>query len=79
MQGSQAPCVIVVGDPQAGGVCTREWLYTAVSRPEKVGVLVGPRALWGKMAARQSTTRRKTFLVELLRESPAAGDGSKPE
>lgn len=69
MQGSQAPCVIVVGDPQGGGVCTREWLYTAVSRPEKVGILLGPRALWGKMAARQSTTRRKTFLVELLKES----------
>ncbi len=71
MQGSQAPCVIVVGDPQGGGVCGRGWLYTAVSRPEKLGVLIGPRALWSKMAARQDVTRRKTFLSELLKEGAA--------
>lgn len=71
MQGSQAPCVIVVGDPQGGGVCTRNWLYTAVSRPEKLCILVGPRALWSKMAAKQDITRRKTFLTELLKEGRA--------
>lgn len=68
MQGSQAPCVIVVGDPQGGGVCGAEWLYTAVSRPEKLGILVGAKSLFMKMVARKSTTRRKTFLVDLLKE-----------
>jgi len=73
MQGSQAPCVIVVGDPHAGGVCGRGWIYTAVSRAEKLCVLIGARALFGKMAARQDVTRRKTFLVELLKESQPSG------
>jgi ATP-dependent exoDNAse (exonuclease V) alpha subunit len=68
MQGSQAPCVIVVGDPQGGGVCSAEWLYTAVSRPEKLGVLIGAKSLFMKMVGRKSTTRRKTFLTDLIRE-----------
>jgi exodeoxyribonuclease V alpha subunit len=66
LQGSEAPCVIVVADANGGGVCTREWWYTAVSRAAKVCLIVGSRAVVDKQRVRVSTTRRKTFLVEQL-------------
>lgn len=67
-QGSESPCVIIVGDESASGLTTREWLYTAISRASKLCILVGRRHLFRKMAGRQALTRRKTFLAERLRE-----------
>jgi exodeoxyribonuclease V alpha subunit len=66
LQGSEAPCVIVMADAQGGGVATREWWYTAVSRAAKVCLIVGSRAVVDKQRVRVSMTRRKTFLVEQL-------------
>lgn len=68
-QGSEAPCVIVVGDENAAGLCNREWIYTAVSRASKLCILIGRKAVFRKMAGRVSLTRRKTFLAERLREA----------
>ena len=58
--------MIVMADAQGGGVATREWWYTAVSRASKVCLIVGSRAVVDKQRVRVSMTRRKTFLVEQL-------------
>lgn len=68
MQGSQAPCVIVVADDAGGLIASREWLYTAVSRAAKLCVLVGPMGAFLRMKDRVALHRRKTFLAERLRE-----------
>jgi exodeoxyribonuclease V alpha subunit len=70
-QGSGMPVVIVMGDAQAGGIASREWLYTAVSRAEKACLLIGPKPVFVRMAGRVSLTKRKTFLAELLAEAAA--------
>jgi ATP-dependent exoDNAse (exonuclease V) alpha subunit len=62
MQGSQAPCIIVMGDDQASMLTTREWLYTAVSRAAKLCILVGKMATFDKMKSKAILGRRKTFL-----------------
>lgn len=72
LQGSEAPCVVVMADENGGGVCTREWWYTAVSRAAKVCLIVGSRAVVDRQRVRVSVTRRKTFLVELLAAKAAA-------
>ncbi len=69
LQGSSAPCVIVMGDEKAGAVTTREWLYTAISRAAKVCLMIGSKSVFTKMVGRVSTTRRKTFLTEQLKEA----------
>lgn len=61
-QGSEAPCVIVVGDDQAGQLTTREWIYTAISRASKLCLLVGKMSTFSKMKDRRVLNRRKTFL-----------------
>jgi exodeoxyribonuclease V alpha subunit len=69
MQGSQAPCVIIVADEAATGVAAREWWYTSLSRASKLCVVVGPGATVQKQAARVALVRRKTFLAETIREA----------
>ncbi len=66
MQGSESPCVIVMGDEQAGQLTTREWLYTAVSRASKLCILVGKMGTFNKMKDRRTLHRRKTFLKEQI-------------
>mgnify|MGYP007071584870 FL=1 len=61
-QGSEAPCVIVMGDDQAGSLTSREWLYTAISRASKLCILIGKMATFNRMTARRVLTRRRTFL-----------------
>lgn len=73
-QGSEFPCVIIPADEKGGGVCTREWWYTAVSRAAKVCLIVGSRAVVDRQRVRVSTTRRKTFLVEQLTAATAAAN-----
>lgn len=67
-QGSQWPCVIILADasPGARQVCSREWLYTAVSRAEKLCITIGREGVLQQMVKRPSLERRKTFLVEQL-------------
>lgn len=73
-QGSEWPTVIVMLDDSsyARRVACREWFYTAISRPKRVGLLVGVRATADEMCRRVSLTRRKTFLVERIKELVAA-------
>jgi exodeoxyribonuclease V alpha subunit len=79
LQGSEAPCVIVIADAQGGGVATREWWYTAVSRASKVCLIVGSRGVVDKQRARVSTTKRKTFLVEQLTQTTSEATDTPSE
>lgn len=70
-QGSEAPCVIVVIDPLARVICTREHLYTSISRAKELCLLVGQRRVADEFCRKVALGRRKTFLVELLRQQKA--------
>jgi exodeoxyribonuclease V alpha subunit len=67
-QGSEWPVVIVALDeyPGARMVCSREWLYTAMSRAKECCLLVGKEQTAFGMIQRQSIQKRKTFLKELI-------------
>lgn len=73
-QGSEWPVVIVALDeyPGARRVCSREWLYTAVSRGKLVVYMVGKLAIAHSMTLRRALPGRKTFLKELIQ-----GEASK--
>ena len=68
LQGSESPVVIIMIDEHSGAkrVCTREWVYTALSRASKLCVLIGKKGVMDARCKRVSLTRRKTFLKELL-------------
>lgn len=63
-QGSEWPCVIVVIDPAARLVCSREHVYTAVSRARQLCVMIGSRSVLDNYVAHPALTKRKTFLAE---------------
>jgi exodeoxyribonuclease-5/exodeoxyribonuclease V alpha subunit len=67
-QGSEFPCVIILADgsPGAVRVCSREWLYTAVSRATRLCVTIGKKGVLDMMPRRPALQKRKTFLAELL-------------
>jgi len=69
-QGSEWPVVLVVLDeyPGARMVCSREWLYTALSRAKTACFLVGKLSTSHAMIGRQAIRNRKTFLVERIKE-----------
>lgn len=65
-QGSSWPVVIVLIDQAAGMVACREHHYTAISRAERVCLLIGPRAALAKQVARTEVAARRTYLRELI-------------
>jgi exodeoxyribonuclease V alpha subunit len=67
-QGSEWPVVITMLDdyPVARMVCSREWLYTAISRARQVQYLIGRKATADTMCARPAIWKRKTFLRERI-------------
>lgn len=67
-QGSEFPIVIVALDEYLGSrrVCSREWLYTAISRAKMICFLVGKRHIADGMCSQRAISKRKTFLKELI-------------
>ncbi len=67
-QGSEWPLVIVMLDeyPGARMVCSREWLYTAISRARRLCLMIGKMSTATGMCRRQALGKRKTFLVERI-------------
>lgn len=65
-QGSDSPCIIVVIDPLGSTICTREHLYTSISRAKKLCILVGQRKVADQFCNRIALNKRKTLLVQLL-------------
>jgi exodeoxyribonuclease V alpha subunit len=67
-QGAEFPIVIVMVDEYAGArrVCSREWLYTAISRAKERCVLIGRKSTADKFCQRVAIGNRKTFLRELI-------------
>ncbi len=67
-QGSEWPVVVVLIDeyPGAKMVCSREWLYTGISRAKSQCVLVGKKSVAEQMCKKISIGHRKTFLKELI-------------
>lgn len=74
-QGSECRVIIIPVHKSSGAmVCQRNWLYTAISRAQKLCILVGQRAEISKMIWRQQQQVRYTRLKVLL----MAKDGEQP-
>jgi len=67
-QGSEWPVVIVILDDSmaAKRVCSREWLYTAISRATQHCILIGDPYIAEEICRRPALGERKTFLKELI-------------
>jgi exodeoxyribonuclease V alpha subunit len=67
-QGSEWKVVLVALDEYAGArmVCSRSWIYTAMSRAKLACLLVGKEQTAYGMIQRDAIQRRKTFLKELI-------------
>ena len=67
-QGSEWPIVITMLDDYAGArmVCSREWIYTAISRAKSLQYLVGRKETADAMCRRPAIWKRKTFLRERI-------------
>lgn len=65
-QGSEWPLVLVMLDeyPGARMLCSREWLYTAISRAKRLCLLVGKMGTAAGFCRKRALGLRKTFLVE---------------
>ena len=68
-QGSEWPVVIVMLDQDGGPLGVRELIYTAISRASKLCILIGKTFTLAKWARKESLSRRKTFLAELIGEA----------
>jgi exodeoxyribonuclease V alpha subunit len=67
-QGSEWPVVIILADESASRVASREWWYTAVSRAKDRCLIIGKQSVMEAQARRQLLNKRKTFLVEIIKE-----------
>lgn len=78
-QGSEWQIVIVMVDENGAAkmVCTRNWLYTALSRGKTLVLLIGKKEVAESFCHRDGL-RRKTFLVERLKELGVGGQ-QQPE
>lgn len=78
-QGSEWPIGIVVIDESTGAnmVCSREWLYTCISRFKSACVMVGKLSVARSFCLRSSVNARKTFLVERIKELSKRASGKE--
>ena len=67
-QGSEWPIVLVMVDeyPGARMTCSREWIYTAISRAKQRCCLIGRKATADRFCRTTAIRKRKTFLRELI-------------
>jgi exodeoxyribonuclease V alpha subunit len=65
-QGSQAEHVVVMLPDVISRLCTREGLYTGITRAKSVVRVIGPREVFDACVAR--VTERTSLLPEMLRE-----------
>lgn len=67
-QGSEWSHVLVLVDGSFGArqICTREWLYTAISRASQTCLLVGDEGAAQMMVKRSALHNRRTRLKELI-------------
>ena len=67
-QGSEWPWVVIMLDDYYGArrLCTRNWIYTAISRAKKGCLLIGPKSLADEMCCKDGL-QRKTMLVERIK------------
>ncbi len=56
-------------DQDGGPLGVRELIYTAISRASKLCILIGKTFTLAKWARKESLSRRKTFLAELIGEA----------
>lgn len=70
-QGAEYPYAIVVIDDSGSAkrVCSREWMYTAISRAKKSCCVVGRLDTMQSMVKKTSIQDRKTFLVDRILQS----------
>lgn len=69
-QGSEWPVVIVMIDesPAAARICTREHIYTSISRAKETCYLIGPEAVAQGFVRKTALDKRKTFLTHFIKE-----------
>lgn len=73
-QGSEFPVVIYMVDDSGGAkrVCTREHLYTGISRAKQCCVLIGKLSVAQGFCRRTAIDKRRTFLAQKIREGMKA-------
>ena len=64
-QGSQAENVVVLLPDEPSRLCTREGLYTGITRAKKKVLVIGPRVVFDRCVSR--VTKRTSLLPEMLR------------
>jgi hypothetical protein len=69
-QGSEIPYAFVCLDDSPGAkmICSREWLYTGISRAQKATLFVGRLETAYQMCLKQAIHERKTFLKESIQQ-----------
>lgn len=74
-QGSEWPVTMTMLDGYAGArmLCTREWLYTALSRARILSATIGERDVAEAMCRKSGLWNRKTFLVDEIKGLQAEG------
>ena len=65
-QGSEYPCVVIPMNEYIPMLCTKNLLYTAVTRAKKMVVLIGKEKLFHMMCKNNQSTKRYTALRDLL-------------
>ncbi|MBP5730782.1 MAG: ATP-binding domain-containing protein, partial [Clostridia bacterium] len=74
-QGSEFDYCVIPLSGIPGRLCTRNILYTAVTRAKRMVVLIGDRRYIRYMVDNNSEEQRYTCLAERLRSGAGAADG----